>query len=102
MSYKGIQTKQTRLIQEDEIQEFQNKVSRTILDAPWYVLNSIILVQRDLNVHIAKEVIKSVTVKYNERFEVRRNKLVGKPMKSDDRKGLNLLACQYIRFAMNQ
>lgn len=66
----------------EKIQKFQNKVLRTIVDAPWYVTNSVI--HRDLNVPTVKEVIKSASIKYSERIAVHPNKLVDKLMDTQD------------------
>jgi hypothetical protein len=48
------------------IQRFQNKVIRTIVNAPWYIRNSDI--HRDLNVPMVSEVIKAIATKHENRL----------------------------------
>ena len=53
------------------IQTFQNKVLRTMVDAPWYVRNADI--HRDLDVPTIKEEIKRFAKKHEERLHLHEN-----------------------------
>lgn len=57
--YATLGNHQKQPIYVGRIQQFQNEVLRTIVNAPWCVPNSII--QRDFNLPTAKEVIKSAS-----------------------------------------
>jgi transposase len=58
------------------LQRFQNKVLRTMVDAPWYVPNFII--QQDLKVPSIRDEIKNFCIKYLRRFEIHPNELANK------------------------
>lgn len=55
------------------IQRFQSKVLRTIVNAPWFVPNSII--QRDLRITSVKDEIKNFSKKYKNRLSAHPNEL---------------------------
>lgn len=55
------------------LQRFQSKVLRCILDAPWYVPNTVI--HSDLKINFVKEEIRNYSVKYNERLSAHPNRL---------------------------
>lgn len=53
------------------IQNFQNKVLRGIVNAPWYVRNSDL--HRDLHIHYVADEIKKYAVKHNQRLLIHEN-----------------------------
>ena len=55
------------------LQRFQNKVLREIVDAPWYVPNTVL--HKDLSVSTVREEIKKCSVKYSRRLQVHPNEL---------------------------
>lgn len=64
------------------LQRFQSKMLRIIVNAPWYVPNTII--QRDLNVQSVVEVIKTASEKYRDRISVHPNCLASRLMTDND------------------
>jgi hypothetical protein len=53
------------------LQRFQNKVLREIVDAPWYVPNTVL--HKDLSVSAVREEIKKCSVTYSHRLQVHSN-----------------------------
>lgn len=53
------------------IQTFQNKVLRGIVNAPWYVRNSDL--HRDLNIQPVVEVIQKFAIRHNQRLQIHEN-----------------------------
>jgi hypothetical protein len=53
---------------------FQSKLLRLIVDAPWYVSNSVI--RNDLQIPTVKEEISRFSSHYNVRFSVHPNELI--------------------------
>lgn len=79
----GIQLWGTASISNIEIlQRFQNKVLRSIVDAPWYVPNHII--QSDLKIKTVREEIKSFYEKYQARLIVHPNNLATQLLENND------------------
>lgn len=64
------------------LQRFQNKVLRTIVNAPWYVPN--IVISRDLQIPSIKEEIKRFSEKYSARTEVHPNVLARNLFENSD------------------
>jgi hypothetical protein len=71
----GIQLRGTTSNSNIEILErFQSKVLRLIVDAPWYVLNSVI--RKDLQIPTVKEEISRFSSHYDVRLRAHTNKLI--------------------------
>lgn len=64
------------------MQRFQNKVLRLLVDAPWYVPNSIIA--RDLKIPTIREEIKRFAVKYHARLRTHPNELARQLLNSSN------------------
>jgi hypothetical protein len=68
------------------LERFQSKVLRTIVDAPWYVLNTVIL--RDLQTSTIKEQIRLNSSHYCARLSVHPNDTVVNLMAQPDNRRL--------------
>jgi hypothetical protein len=67
-----------------QIQQFQSKDLRLIVDAPWYVPNKVI--QRDLQTSTVKEEIRRYSSQYSARLGAHPNGLVVNVMEQPDNK----------------
>jgi hypothetical protein len=56
------------------LERFQSKALRTIMDAPWYVLNMV--VRRDLQIPTVKEEIRHYSTQYSARLSGHPNDLI--------------------------
>lgn len=70
----GIQLWRTTANSNLEILQFQSKVLRMIVDAPWYVTNATI--HRDLQMPYVKEEIQNYAKTYIEKLKIHPNMLV--------------------------
>jgi hypothetical protein len=83
----GIQLWGTASTSNIEIQErFQSKVLRMIVDAPWYVPNS--LIRRDLRCPTVKEEIRRYSYHYGARFRTHPNHLAVNLLRLPDNRRL--------------
>jgi hypothetical protein len=64
------------------LQRFQNKVLGEIVDAPWYVPNTVL--HKDFSVSTVREEIKKCSVKYSHRLQVHPNELATSLINYDD------------------
>jgi hypothetical protein len=68
------------------LERFQSKVLRIIVDAPWYVLNS--LIRRDLRCPTVKEEIRRYSSHYGDRLRTRPNHLAVNLLRLPDNRRL--------------
>jgi hypothetical protein len=76
------------------LDRFQSKALRMIVDAPWYVLNTII--RRDLQIPTVKEEIRRYSSQYSARLSTHPNDLIGNLTELPDNKRLREDTCQMI------
>jgi hypothetical protein len=65
------------------LERFQSKALRMIVDAPWYVPNTVI--RRDLQIPTVKEEIRRYSSQYNARFSAHSNDLEVNLMEQSDK-----------------
>jgi hypothetical protein len=78
------------------LERFQSKALRMIVDAPWYVLNTVIL--RDLQIPTVKEEIRRYSPQYSARLSAHPNDLIVNLIELPDNTFLSVLPCRAVVF----
>jgi hypothetical protein len=71
----------------ETLQRFQNKVLRTIVNAPWYVPNSVLHI--DLSIPTVREEITKLSVAHKDKLSQHPNQLLPILLEEKDRNGSN-------------